>query len=127
MKGENIMIPCPNYTVALLREISRVLSLVMWNRYQKEYESPFDNTGTVFKCEKFEVYSYDWSEESDQKYNFIYFVDKTKTKLDDIKISWYKYLGRDTEINQDLDYETVVSMFNTCIDYLWGFDKQREN
>ena len=120
------MIRCPNYTVALLREVSRVLSLVMWNKYQKEYESPFDNTGTVFKCEKFEVYSYDWSEESDQKYNFIYFVDKTKTTLDDIKISWYKNLGRDTEINQALDCQTVVDMFDECINCLWNLNSEYE-
>ena len=57
----------------------------MWNKNQEEYDSPFDNTGNSFIGENFEVHAYDWDEDSSQEYNF---------KFGDIKISWYKYLGR---------------------------------
>lgn len=116
---------CPEYFVALLREINRVLHRVMWNINQEEYDSPFENTGNVFECPVFKVEAYNWDESISQDYNFIYFVDKTKANIDDVKVSWYKYLGRDTTINQDLDYSILVDVFNNCITYLKDFESEK--
>lgn len=113
---------CPNYIVALLREIDRQLNRIMWNIYQKEYNSPFSNTGNSFELGNFKVMAYNWNEEVEQDYNFIYKVDKTKSNLDDIKISWYKYLGRDTTINQEIDSSIIVDMFDDIIDQLHNYE-----
>lgn len=113
---------CPNYIVALLREIDRQLNRIMWNIYQKEYNSPFNNTGNSFELGNFKVMAYNWNEEVEQDYNFIYKVDKTKSNLDDIKISWYKYLGRDTTINQEIDSSIIVDMFDDIIDQLHNYE-----
>ena len=109
---------CPNYIIALLREIDRVLCKVMWNINQEEYDSPFSNTGNTFKNDVFEVQAYNWNDDINQEYNFIYRVDKAVSNMPDLKISWYKYLGRDTTINQEVDSDIVVDIFNRCIDSL---------
>lgn len=114
---------CPYYIVALLREINRQLDRVMWNNTQQKYDSPFENTGNHFKNDTFEVYAYDWNDDNEQEYNFLYKVDKSKANCKDIKITWYKYLGRDTRINQQLDCGIMIDMFNDCINSLLDMDK----
>ena len=109
---------CPNYIIGLLREIDRVLNRVMYNINQEDYNSPFDNTGNSFKNDVFEVQAYSWDDEVQQEYNFLYPVDKTKANMSDLKISWYKYLGRDTTINQEIDSNVMVDIFNNCIQSL---------
>ena len=42
------MINCPDYIIALLRDIDRELQRIMWNRWQRDYDSPFANTGNQF-------------------------------------------------------------------------------
>lgn len=115
---------CPLYTIALLREINRQLCRIMWNINQEEYDSPFDNTGNSFELDNFIIQAYNWDSNS-QEYNFLYKVDKNKFNCDDIKISWYKYLGRDTTINQQLDYDIIIAMFDDCINSLLNFEKQK--
>lgn len=115
---------CPLYTIALLREINRQLCRIMWNINQEEYDSPFDNTGNSFELDNFIIQAYNWDSNS-QEYNFLYKVDKNKFNCEDIKISWYKYLGRDTTINQQLDYDIIIAMFDDCINSLLNFEKQK--
>lgn len=97
---------CPDWVIALLREIDRELDRVMWNLEQKEYESPFDNTGNKFKNEVFEVEAYNWNDDICQEYNF---------KCEDVEISWYKYLGRDTTINDNFEEGYLIEVFNKCL------------
>jgi hypothetical protein len=80
----------------------------MWNITQRDdiYQSPFENSGGEFKNNVFEVRAYDWNEESKQNWNF---------KYNDIRISWYKYLGRGSTINKDLRPEDAIKMFNECL------------
>ena len=106
---------CPEYVIALLNYLDKEIQRVMWNNTQKDFDSPFDNTANTFKTKKFKVQAFNWNEDYAQPYNFIYYVDKTKSNLDDVKISWYKYLGRDTTINQELDSNVVIDMFNDCL------------
>ena len=98
---------CEEYIIALLRELDRELSRVMWNVHQKEYDSPFDNTGNSYKNAVFEVQAYNWNDDIQQEYNF---------RWEDVKISWYKYLGRDTTINKPITAEYAVKMFNDCLE-----------
>lgn len=58
--------------VAILRQIENELCRVMWNNTQKEYPSPFSNTGNKYKNKVFEVRAYDWSENPKVEWNFKY-------------------------------------------------------
>lgn len=111
--NKNQIYYCPNWIIALLREIDRKISIVYWNnrtefqrKHHIEYNSPFDNTAETFKNDVFEVQAYEWDDEVEQQYNF---------KCDDVEISWYKYLGRDTTINDNFDEKYIIETFNKCI------------
>ena len=123
----NQVYECPNYIIALLRDIDRKLGVIMWNKEHREYDSPFDNTGNTFKLNNFEIQAYNWNDEESQDYNFIYRVDKTRANMPDLKISWYKYLGRDTTINQEIDENVVVSIYNDIMQQLDVYRNEVEN
>lgn len=120
----NQQLNCPEYIVALLRDIDRQLKRIMWNIYQEEYDSPFDNTSNKFRLENFEIQAYSWDDNIEQEYNFIYKIDKSKANMPDLKISWYKYLGRDTTINQEIDSNVMVDIYDDIIKKLLEFEKQ---
>lgn len=105
---------CPNYIIALLETIEHILCIKMWNKYQEEYESPFRNTGNKFKNDVFEVEAYNWNDDYEQLYNF---------KYKEIKINWYKYLGRDTTINKQITTEEAVDMFNDCYNSIQNIEE----
>ena len=105
---------CPNYIEVFLNTIKEVLNIKMWNKYQKEYDSPFDNTGNSYKNDIFEVEAYSWDDDYEQPYNF---------KYKDIEISWYKYLGRDMTINKKVTPNEAIKMFDDCINSLQNIDK----
>lgn len=73
-------------------------------------DNPFDNSGTEFKNEIFEVISYDWREDYDkgiiQPYNF---------KWRDFEVKWYKYLGRGMECNREISNDEIDVMLNECL------------
>lgn len=116
---------CPDYVVALLRDIQRQLSRIMWNMYQKEYDNPFENTGASYENDTFKVQAYSWDDEINQPYNFYY----KNGNNQEIKISWYKYLGRDTTVNALFSNDVFIQMHLDCIKSLqtienkWLFDK----
>ena len=120
----NQQLNCPEYIVALLRDIDRQLKRIMWNIKQEEYESPFDNTANSFQLGNFEIQAFNWNDDVSQEYNFIYKVDKTKANMPDLKISWYKYLGRDTTINQEIDENVMVSIYDDIIKQLLEFESK---
>lgn len=105
-----------NLLEAALVRISTELERVMWNLNQEEYSSPFNNTGNTFKCDKFEVDAYSWSEE-DQPFNF---------KWRDIEISWYKWCGRGLSVNQDLSAAIISEMLDDCLDAVRRFEDSDE-
>lgn len=120
----NQVLDCPDYIIALLREIDRQLDRIMWNIYQETYDSPFGNTSNSFKLGNFEIQAYNWNDDESQEYNFIYKVDKTKANMPDLKISWYKYLGRDTTINQEIDSSVMVQIFDDIMEQLHKYEEQ---
>ena len=111
--NKNQQYECPRWIVALLNELDNQLDRVMWNNTQKEYSSPFENTSNSFKNNVFEVQVYDWNDDVEQPYNF---------KCDDIEISWYKYLGRDTTINGEYEPQKIIDMFNKCLQSILDMD-----
>lgn len=66
---------------------------------------PFGNTGQHFKCSAFETHAYSWADE-EQAFNFAY---------DDIRISWYKYLGRGTTVNRHVTKEETIQLLRDCL------------
>lgn len=111
--NKNQQYECSRWIVALLNELDNQLDRVMWNNTQKEYSSPFENTSNSFKNNVFEVQAYDWNDDVEQPYNF---------KCDDIEISWYKYLGRDTTINGEYEPQKIIDMFNKCLQSILDMD-----
>lgn len=77
--------------------------------FKPEYDSPFRNSGNSYKNKVFEVQAYSWDDEVHQEYNF---------KCGDVEISWYKYLGRDTTINDNYEEKYIIEIFNKCIESL---------
>lgn len=111
--NKNQQYNCPRWIVALLNELDDQLDRVMWNIHQEEYQSPFENTANSFKNDVFQVQAYDWNDDVEQPYNF---------KCDDIEISWYKYLGRDTTINGEYEPQKIIDMFNKCLQSILDMD-----
>lgn len=111
--NKNQQYECPRWIVALLKELDNQLDRVMWNNTQKEYPSPFENTANSFKNDVFEVQAYNWNDDVEQPYNF---------KCGDIEISWYKYLGRDTTINEEYEPQVIIDMFNKCLQSILDMD-----
>lgn len=95
-----------NIVDAALCRIRDSLDRVMWNVHQKEYESPFGNTGNSFKCDTFEVCAYSWGDE-EQPFNF---------KWRDVEISWYKYLGRGMSANKEIKPDLAAELLNDCLE-----------
>jgi hypothetical protein len=73
--------------------------------------NPFYNTGWKWISPVFNVYAYDWAEDSKQQYNFYY-------KNGDIRCNWYKYLGRVTTINKEISRSDCGYMVRDCIEWL---------
>lgn len=107
---------CPEWIIALLSDINRKLKIVAWNTGHKDFDSPFENTGNSWANDVFEVQAYSWNDEERQPYNF---------KCGDIEISWYKYLGRDTTINGEYDKDTIINMYNRCMESLYRIDNEK--
>lgn len=108
---------CPRYVVALLDYLDNELCRMMWNKEQRVYESPFSNSGNRYENNVFTVEAYSWNDETSQEYNFYY-------KPGNIKIRWYKYLGRDTEINILYPPKYMVNMFDHCMVELENIEKE---
>lgn len=71
------------------------------------YTDPFSNTGEQFETDIFWVKAYDWNKEGDQV-NFAW---------RDIKISWYKHLGRGMQVScpYPVTPYLICEMLNECL------------
>jgi hypothetical protein len=75
---------------AVLLQIRKELDRLSWNKYQKEKDSPFDNTGQVYSNKIFTVRAYNWNDEEEEELpNF---------ECDPVKVYWYKHQGRGTTV-----------------------------
>jgi len=101
---------------AALQYLSYDLCRVMQNKTQKEYQSPFSNTGNKFKCDAFEVEAYSWGDD-EQPFNF---------KWRDVEISWYKWCGRGMSSNVELTPQLAQEMLVDCLKCLQIIDNENE-
>jgi hypothetical protein len=92
------------------------LNRIMYNIHQKEYNSPFGNTGERFECETFKVHAFDWADDN-QPWNFVW---------KDVQISWYKYLGRGMKINCEFSPDDCAEMLRVCLTALEQYEKDND-
>ena len=92
---------------SILNEIRRELDRLCWNKYQKEMDSPFDNTGSEYKNSTFIVRAYDWGY-NNYLPNFEY---------PGINVYWYKHSrrGLTAYTDDDLTLDYLTNMLNDCI------------
>lgn len=74
-------------------------------------DDPTHNTGVSYENEVFLISAYDWHEEdgSEVTPNFWW-------KVDNYQVEWYKYLGRGTYANRDLNPSESLMILWDCID-----------
>lgn len=102
----------PEIMEAALFHIRHRLDTVMWNIHQREYANPFGNTGSTFKNDVFEANAYSWSDDL-QPFNFAW---------KDLRISWYKYLGRGMSANMEITPELAAVCLSECMASLTAMD-----
>ena len=71
--------------------------------------TPFDNSGMRFEGDVFKVHAYSWDEDEEQEWNFAW---------RDLRVSWYKYLGRGMSMNRAVAVREVAEMVKECLDAL---------
>ncbi len=97
---------CPEWLIAFLEYIDGELERVMWNITQERWDSPFGNTANSYRNDVFEVQAYSWDDSTQQEWNF---------RWGDVRVSWYKWLGRGTTVNREVDYATGARMLEECL------------
>lgn len=105
----------PDIMDAALTFIRYRLDTVMWNRHQEEYASPFGNSGESFKNDVFHVEAYAWGDDDEQPFNFAW---------RDLRISWYKYLGRGMSSNMEITPAMASECLTDCLQSLEAFDNE---
>lgn len=96
---------CPEYVQDALEAIRWTLVTLLYDIYN----DPFDNTGAgKFECDVFKVHAYSWGEEP-QEFNFAW---------REVRMSWYKYLGRGMSINRVVTRAEVRQMLIECLEAL---------
>ena len=98
---------------AILDKICTKLDIAYWNKYQKNYTSPFSNTGASYKNSTFSVQAYNWGEEDQEE------EDKTPNfQYKNFKVWWYKYCGRGMYVKSKhpLTIKFLTKMLNDCVD-----------
>ena len=94
---------------AALKDIRDEMDRLYWNKYQKQMESPFDNTGENYSNSVFTVRAYYWGDNDNISMlpNFEY---------KGLKVFWYKHAGRGLEILVDkpLTISFVSEMITEC-------------
>ena len=68
-------------------------------------DNPFCNTGARFDGEAFRAHAYSWSDDA-QPFNFAW---------RDLRVSWYKYLGRGMSANRSVDRAEALEMLRECM------------
>lgn len=96
----------PELFCAALEYLDHAIEISYWNKHQEEFESPIGNTGAKYKGGVFKLRAYDWSEPDVYEPNF---------EWRDVKVWWYKYLGRGTYANMDLTPDLINEMLNDCL------------
>lgn len=102
---------------AALLLIELHLGRTMWNIHQKEFASPFQNTGNSFKNATFQVEAYSWDEDRNQEWNF---------RWRDLRISWYKHFQRGLSTNRAVSPREINTMIDECLASLTRMRKRKK-
>ena len=99
-----------NLLVAILMRIESELDRLCWNKFQKQLESPFLNTGETYSNDTFTVRAYYWGDDEELK-------DLPNFEYPGIKIWWYKHYGRgmEWEFEEKITVKFLADMLNDCI------------
>ena len=105
---------CPDFIQAGLRFLSGAIEVGEWNRTQKTFDSPMDNTGNRYRCGTFDARAYCWDETSDDADlpNFHY----KGPRHEPLEIYWYKYIGRGMSMSRDVDANEFFEIIEECVD-----------
>ena len=90
---------CPEDVLSALQAMQSI-----WDTLTDTNDNPFSNTGNRYDGAKFKAHAYSWSDD-EQEFNFSWC---------DVRISWYKYLGRGTTINRKMSKQELKKMLIEC-------------
>lgn len=106
----------PDIMHAALSMVSEELTRIMENHHQKDYFSPFQNSGTEFRNDVFHVEAYSWGDD-EQPYNFAW---------KDLRISWYKRMGRGMSSNVEITPDMAAECLRDCLASLERLEAEHE-
>lgn len=119
------MFECPEFMIALLRELGDRVAVVLWNKTQEVGYNPTANVGLCVKTPAFTMRSYYWGDCTCDSGDDWVGEDNHKSHCEmmqpnfvcgDVEVSWYKHLGRGTRINKKITAEEAVDIFNRCLE-----------
>lgn len=90
---------CPEDVLGALRALSEAWELA------RDGDNPFCNTSAMFDGKTFQAHAYSWSDD-EQPFNFAW---------RDLRVSWYKYLGRGMSSSRDVDRAEALEMLRECM------------
>ena len=101
----------PEIMDAALQYIRYELERVRWNIRQQDSVDPFGNGGPSgdYESDVMSVCAYSWDEAYDQPWNF---------KCGDVRISWYKYMGRGMSANVKITPDLASDILLKCLSHL---------
>lgn len=107
----------PELAIAALSAIGDEIERVVWNCTQQQFHAPFDNVGGEFIAPAFTVRAYCWCDGDRHP-------DGCPPNFEwrDVKICWYKYLGRGTSSNVVLTPDLTAEMLMDCLASVRGMD-----
>jgi len=109
----------PEFALAALEYLVGEIGRVYWNNNQEEFESPTQNTGADYKTDKFKMRAYCWCDGERHKKGC-----PANFEWRDVKINWYKRLGRGTSSNTQLTPELTATMLEDCLESVRATEKE---
>ncbi|NTF23625.1 hypothetical protein G6L37_35210 [Agrobacterium rubi] len=106
----------PDIMHAALSMIDDELTRIMENHLQKDYFSPFQNSGSDYRNDVFHAEAYSWGDE-EQPYNFAW---------KDLRISWYKRMGRGMSSNVEITPDMAAECLRDCLASLEKLEAEHE-
>ncbi|WP_327210800.1 hypothetical protein [Rhizobium leguminosarum] len=97
---------------ALERALERIGENIMAaaEARKERRDNPFWNTGDSFENDVFKVEAYSWDDDYEQPFNFAW---------RDLRVSWYKHVGRGMSVNMQVDTHLVNEMLVECLGSIW--------
>lgn len=92
-------VDCPACVHGALTALSEAWSVL------RADDNPFCNTGARYDGTAFKAHAYDWSDD-EQPFNFAW---------RDLRINWYKYLGRGMSASRDVTDTEAAEMLRECM------------